>query len=263
MDHLNQPLFALQISASSHSLRIPQTQHVSFVYTVLHRTSCQLCHTFYTHLQCFLDQVLNCRWANWHICLCRFLIQHPPKDGMRIRQQNLSAGSLEEGSNLGRARVCRQSFWTLLHSVWCVTYQQASICFLFSSSHPWKSVCRNESYHHLLLSISQSLPVPGATDEHVVLPSVFCEAQLLPSLNGPQASKDRKTGSPSLLVLQSHVQRLPKNYLIKNLIRNGEDEIICLLPSHRKNVNTIIIFSKIRMINSKELQKIHGKWTYK
>ena len=92
-----------------------------------------------------------------HICLCPLVCQPPWLWWMLFFNRSLVLGTWRRWlwPRLG-ILICRQSFLTLLLPFWCVYINKLLSASSFSTSHPWKSAWREETHHHLLISIFQT-----------------------------------------------------------------------------------------------------------
>lgn len=103
--------------------------------------------------------------------------------------------------------ICRRSTLTLLHPFWCVDINKPLSASSFSTSHPWKTAWREETYHHLLISIVQTLPVPGTTNSRFGCKKCLIVIKMLTQCWGSQGSIDGKTGVVYFSPSCSHVYR--------------------------------------------------------
>ena len=91
--------------------------------------------------------------------------------------------------------ICRQSFLTLLLPFWCVYINKLLSASSFSTSHPWKSARREDTHHHLLISIFQTLPVPGTTNSRLVCTKCLIGIRALTQCRGSQGSVNGNSSS--------------------------------------------------------------------
>ena len=131
-----------------------------------------------------------------HICLCPLVWQPPWLWWMIFFNKSFVLGIWRRWlwPRLG-VLICRQSFLTLLLPFWCVYINKLLSASSFSTSQPWKSAWREDTHHRLLISIFQTLPVPGTTNSRLVCTKCLIGIKALTQCRGSQGSVDGNSSS--------------------------------------------------------------------